>query len=123
MLSQSLLFWDWRDCAALPDSSASNQAETTPGSRPVSAARRLAKVCWALVSWAEAPVGSAAPDTSPAAPIALVPWAAASAEANVDPVPVVVVDEAPAAVALVVAAGGWKAVVRSAICIWIAEMR
>src|ERR1700753_2876284 len=50
MFSQSLLPAAWRETAAPPDSSASSQAETTPLSRPVSAARRPAKVCWSEVS-------------------------------------------------------------------------
>src|SRR6516165_1003556 len=104
MLSQSLLFWAWRDCAAPPDSSASSQAEMTDGSRPVLAARRAANCCWPEVSWLWAPAGRVAlpvPEASPAAPIAApVCWAWARASAKL----VGVVD--PVAVGLVPAAEG-----------------
>src|ERR1700752_5178068 len=97
MLSQSLLFCDWRDCAAPPDSSASSQALITDGSRPVLAARREANCCWSLVSVLWAPAGSVAPPVpavvesptpgtpvvSPAAPMGLpdcCAWARTSAK-------------------------------------------
>src|ERR1700754_2574749 len=115
MLSQSLLFWLWRDWAAPPDSSASSHAETTLGSRPVSAARREANCCWSEVSRDCALDGSAPPVLG----ICVEPtsWAWASALAKLEDEPVSA-DEVPVTLEDEVAAAteGSKAVWRDWIC-------
>src|SRR5579863_3112268 len=99
MLSQSLLDALWREVAAPPFSSASSQAEITPGSSPVSVASRDANACWPVVICDAAAVGSEVAPT-PAPPLAPgVPIADASAEVNVDEVPLVGVAVAALAVA------------------------
>src|SRR6201996_4786912 len=58
MFSQSLLLDAWRETAALPDSSDSTQAETTPLSSPVSAASWLTNVFCAEVNMPSALAGT-----------------------------------------------------------------
>src|ERR1700747_801849 len=103
MLSQSLLFCDWRDCAAPPDSSASSQALTTEGSRPVLAARREANCCWPEVSMVWALPGREAPPVVKTPVAELLCWAWASASAKLvdvePPAAVVLVPETPCDVA------------------------
>src|ERR1700739_493159 len=112
MFSQSLLFALWRETAAPPDSSASSQADTTPGSSPVSAARREANCCWADVSIVPALAGRTAAPPGPGGEPAM---ALDSADEKVD---------APAGVgsaglteAADVAEGGRKAVCRPEISV------
>src|SRR5579875_1690564 len=119
MLSQSLLFALCRETAAPPDSSASSQAETTPGSRPVSAASRAANVRWSEVSIVEAAAGKVVGPLAAVEPTALessvlklgLPEIALEDAPTVEGVPAVVVVEA--------AAGGENTVCRLASCSWI----
>ena len=80
MFSQSLLLALWREPAAPPDSSASSQELTTPGSSPVSDASREANCCWSEVSIVVALAGRLAPPVADAPPV---PSALSSAEEKV----------------------------------------
>src|SRR6185312_2775657 len=104
MFSQSLLLAAWRETAAPPDSSARSQAETTPESSPVSAASRLANVCWAEVSIVPAWAGRLA---LPAPAAAVVPVRApASCEENDIDAPIAPEeDDVPVVLAVVLADG------------------
>src|ERR1700748_1226683 len=118
MFNQSLLPALCRETAAPPDSSASTHALTTPGSRPVSVARRDANCCWPVVSIVPVAAGSWAP-VAPVDPLT----ALASADENV--VAGVGVEAAALdAVAVVdVAAAGVNAVCRLATLAPICEIR
>src|SRR5579875_2913792 len=132
MFSQSLLFALWRETAAPPDSSASSHADTTPGSRPVSAARREANWRWSEVSIVPAAAGRVlalvAPveptaldsrlvklvgESSVAAPDAEVPPVSPAEDRAEVPVPVPVAEEGTA---------GEKADWRLVSCPWICEI-
>jgi hypothetical protein len=119
MFSQSLLFAPWRATAAPPDSSASSQAETTPGSSPVSAASREANRRWSEVSIVPVADGSVLELVAPEEPTALESRSVkldpelpdSASEAEVPPV-------MPSADVAVEAAGE-NAVCRLASCAWI----
>src|SRR5579875_795871 len=120
MFSQSLLFALWRATAAPPDSSASSQAETTPGSRPVSEASRDANSRWLEVSIVEVAAGSVLAPVAALAPTAFESsWPKLDPElpdrASADAPPAPVVDVLVVADEVVGENADW----RLASCVWI----